>query len=804
MRKTITVLGVIFCCVTSAFSDLKATGGFSAPYFQADYIQDISEYTAALINPALLYRVNQMHFDFGIYRWNDRNSGVKLFEDLGYQQLAALFPIRLNYTTGLTIISCGAEYIKKRIDPSGQILPAGTDDYWETWIIPHFSYKFRSLPQLSIGTNVKVVLQKQFVLESINNTDPILKHVRKIGVGIDLGVYYNFFDHYRYGDFSISLNFQDIVPANIPWENPAGDQVTKELMTTRFRGGLRYAIMNDRLIMNAEAVVDNLFQDLWKGVIEANIGSGPSVEDLGALKKQFRLSGHAKFQWIPQLWIKAGWANNLVPYVGFNTNVIYLWPEMINNVALDVHFGYSLLEEERGSTGMVKIAADIGPTREQRESKRLYEQLILAPMDIYNKAMRLYTAGKFWDASFVFGKLLSLYPSFHLCDKATYYMGDCYTQLRLNQIARQVFKEALAEFTTSQVRAKYLYGLQYLDYREGKYKDALKNHAFITNLYAQDDIRPEADYLAGEIHFVQKNYSAASQILENIPSDAVTYSYAQYTLSIINIENNKIDAAIQNLTNVISNAQPADESEQQLIYAAEVKLGQLYFEQVELRKAVEAFKRVPEGSVHGDEALMGIAWSWIKANRPQECLRTVDQLIAMHPNSPLTPEAYLVKGYSQMLLKSNEPALRSFTRCVELCKTEFADQDDLRFKRQKFDEFYIGFMPAENKIKKNALRKPTDKIIAERDGLKMEFEKYSKESKDYFVYKLMVEDNKKFFRRKDQVLLDAEYAIAKVSKMIGVKEQTEIIEKTSQQQEQIDDEIEKLKRQLENIDENNQ
>ena len=788
MRRLIACILVIFCSMNPGFADIKPTGGFAAPYFQADYIQDLSEFSAALINPALLFRVNQIHLEFGYYRWQ----GLHYFDDLGYQQISAFLPIRLQHTFGVTAISCGSEYMKYKVN-NGIISEDGRGDFWETWFIGHYSYKFRSFPRLSIGVNPKVVLQKQFIK-------------RKVGFGLDFGTYFNLFDHYRFGDLGVSLNFQDIIPANMVWTGDVLDSVgtvvsqktAKELMTTRFRGGIRYAVMNDRLIFDAELVVDNLFQDLWKGVIEKGVTDVDSIGDY--LDKVRRINSHIKYQFIPQVWFKVGWANNNIPYVGFNANVLFLWPEMINNVAFDLHVGYSLLENERGTTTMMKLAADLGPTREQRESKRLYEKLILAPMDIYNRAMRLYAAKRYWDASFVFGELLSLYPNFHLCDKATYYLGDCYTQLRLNGIARQVFKEALAEYTTSQVRAKYLYGLQYLDYREGRYKDALKNHAFITNLYGDSEIRPEADYLAGEIHFRQKNYSAASLLFSSIPADSKVYNYAQYTLSIINIENNKVTAAIQNLTEVISKPASVEGPELQLMYAAAVKLGQLYFEQVELRKAVESFKRVPGASAQGDEALLGIAWSWIKANRPQECYQVIDQLISYHPESPLTPEAYLVKGYAQMLLRENEGALQSFNKCVELCKTEFANEEDLKFKRDKFNQFYTGFMPVENQIKKNALRKPTDKIISERAGLKTEFEKYAKESRDYFIYSVMVEDNKKFFRRKDQILNDAEYAIAKVSKMIGTKEATEILEKTTEQEEKIDTEIEKLKKQLEELE----
>ncbi len=788
----------IWCFVTGVSGEINPTGGFDAPYFQADYIQDLSEFSAALINPALIYRVNQFRLEAGFYRWG----GVNPFgEELGYQQSSFLVPIRLRHTLGLSVISSGSEFIRSEISDV-DFLPVekGTGEFFEVWFIPHYS--FRVLPWLSLGLNPKLVMQNQF-------------NRYNFGFGLDFGAYANVFDHYRYGDLGVSLNFQDIVPANIKWKSDVGE-TPRQLMTTRFRTGLRYALFNDRLIIGAEVVTDNLFQNMWDALIDLT-EKGDSVivvdtvtgdttktwqeDDLeGYLDKIGRVSCHVKFQWIPQVWFKFGWANNNIPYIGFNFNVIYLWPEMINYASLDVNFGYSLNEFERGATGMIKLATDFGPTREQRESKRLYERLVLAPMNAYNEAMRLYVAKKYWEAGFAFGKVLALFPNFHLNDKATYYMGDCYTQLRLHGIAREVFKEGLAEYTTSEVRSKYLYGLQLLDYREGKHKDALKNHAFISNLYGQSEIKPDADYLAGEIHFLRKNYSAATQVLSGIPPDAAVYNFAQYTLAIVNVENNKIKAAIQNLTNIVGDT-ATDEAGQLLQYAGDVKLGQLYFEQVELRKAVEAFKRVPIHSDQGDEALIGIAWSWIKVNRPQECLHAVDQLISSHAKSPLIPEAYLVKGYALMLMQRNREAIESINECLVLCKTEFANDDDLSFKKEKFQQTEVEFTPTATQIKKNALRKPTDKIIAERTDLKTKFDAFDKESRNVFYYSLMVKDNKKFFRRKEQVVMDAEYALAKLSKLIGTSKETEIIQKDMKKQEKLDDEIEKLERELDGIEE---
>ena len=75
-------------------------------------------------------------------------------------------------------------------------------------------------------------------------------------------------------------------------------------------------------------------------------GHGETIRDAGVttascLRKAFRMSSHVKWQFIPQVWLKAGWANNNIPYIGFNYNFIYSLPEMINYLNYDFHLGYA-------------------------------------------------------------------------------------------------------------------------------------------------------------------------------------------------------------------------------------------------------------------------------------------------------------------------------------------------------------------------------------------------------------------------------------------------------------------------------
>jgi len=782
-------------------------GGYDAPYFQADFTQDLNSWTSALVNPALLYRVNQMHAAMAFYRWGlDRGN-------MGYQDFSFFYPIRLNHTAGLTVLHARntMERVKSGTDNEADMM--GLVSYQDLWMIGN--YGVRVLPWLMLGGNVKLRSQAQFGQNAFSKVP-----------GLDVGIYINPIDHYQFGDLGISLTAQDILPTQTPWtfdlENgvnfDAGDLIT----VSRGRVGLRYSGLNDNLVVSFEMLVDNAFRDIfanlpWNEFKNALLtmaeGERPdlSAKDIADMFPiAFRWGFHAKYMFIPQIWFKGGWTNNNIPYLGFSYNLLYPMPEMINYLTVDYNFGYSFIEnsadlnDERGLVMMLRLAADFGRTREQKESKRLYDRLVVAPMDAYQEAMRLYTAGKYWEASFAYGKLISLYPTFYLNDKAVYYMGDCYKQLYMNETAREVFREALDEYTTSDMRAHYLYGVMSLDYREDNYEEAMRNHSFIINLYPESEIVGEAEYLAGEIEFAQQHYDEARRHLELVKPTDPSYMYAQFTLGVVNYQMGREQAAIQSLRLVVEDTSSRT-ADVKLQHAAAVKLGHVYFESKDeqgqfnkLRNAVESYSVVPEGaSPNGDEALLGTAWSWAKAGRPQETLQKADRLIALHPKSPFVPEAHLLRGYSLMLLKRHGDAIPAFERCLEAAAGEFLTDEHVKARKVQFDQVSDGFTPVAERIKRNAMRKPTPRSVEERTELYKGYETFSKENKAFFEYRVLAKSHKNFFMQKEQIIEDATFALAKATNYMKTRQVDKAVQGLRGAEAEVDAEIERLRQQLE-------
>jgi tetratricopeptide (TPR) repeat protein len=224
----------------------------------------------------------------------------------------------------------------------------------------------------------------------------------------------------------------------------------------------------------------------------------------------------------------------------------------------------------------------------------------------------------------------------------------------------------------------------------------------------------------------------------------------------------------------------------------------MYFEMGDkLRDAVESFSMVKEeAKPYGDEALLGVAWSWIKAGQPQLAMQKVDRLISLHPQSPLVPEAHLLKGYTLLLQKRYVEAIPAFERCLAVAEGKFLTDEDVKERKIQNDQAQDGFSPTADKIKKNALRKPTPRSIEERGELYKTYEAFAKENQEFFEYKVVAKSHKQFFMRKEEIVEDATFALAKATSIIKTRGQTKQLEGLRDQGERLDEEIERLRREV--------
>jgi tetratricopeptide (TPR) repeat protein len=203
---------------------------------------------------------------------------------------------------------------------------------------------------------------------------------------------------------------------------------------------------------------------------------------------------------------------------------------------------------------------------------------------------------------------------------------------------------------------------------------------------------------------------------------------------------------------------------------------------------------------HGDEALLGMTWAWIKAGQPQMALQKADRIIQAHPKSPFVPEAYLLRGYALMLMKRYADAVPAFERALAACQGTFLTPEDVKIRKVQNDKAADDFAPEADKIKRNALRKPTPRSIEERPGLYKNYEGFSAENKEFFHYRQTAKSHNNFFMRKEEIIEDATFALAKATNYIKSRGTAAEMEKLKRGEDKLDAEIEKLRQQLDNAE----
>jgi tetratricopeptide (TPR) repeat protein len=343
-----------------------------------------------------------------------------------------------------------------------------------------------------------------------------------------------------------------------------------------------------------------------------------------------------------------------------------------------------------------------------------------------------------------------------------------------------------------------------LDYREENYDEAMRNHSFIINLYGDSEIVGEAEYLAGEIEFMRGDMDAARAHLENVKPTDPSYLYALYTLSIINHETDRLQAAVQNLRTIIEDT-TSRAPDLKLQHAAAVKLGHVFFEMEEdgnktrLRDAAESYSMVPrDATPHGDEALLGLSWTWLKAGQPQQAMQNIERIISQHPRSPFIPEAHLLRGYALMLQRRYPEAIVSLERSVALAEaSEFLTDEHVKTRKVQNDQMAEEFSPVAERIKRNAMRRPTPRSVEERPELQKSYEAFAKENQEFFEYRLLARSHRNFFMRKEDIIDDATYALARATSLATRGTPDRQLESIRDEGRRLEAEIEELQRQLE-------
>ncbi len=728
MNKGVAALNHRFVILT-ALAGVALTFADPSPYKphayqQNDWFSEFGDNTAMYVNPASIAENDQIEVAVGLFQTISGKAGQEF--------ISAVHPFDYNHSLGLSVFENGSA-----IDGSKAVYLENAYSLGYAYRLPWFMPNGLS-NKLALGINATLIQFDAFGA------------IKSFGYGADLGLSYNPFSTSRWGHLQLGVSMQNVLQPEVTLPDGAGKyKIPRNVNSSFFWRGF-----NSRLELAGSVSVIDFTHDPGEGP-----GGG----------KEIVPTARATYYLSPLLGVKVKYTKLGYPVIGATVNVKRV--NLFRYLQLDLDMSHDKLssqDEGRGFVWNFKAITRLGPTREERIGEARYRRLKIEPEDAYREAMRLYLARKFLLASYAFGKVITKYPSFHLVDQAAFYKGKSFENLRMHQAARDVYNDALKRYTDSDQRPKYMFQLMNIDYKEGKFDEATKRYQQITNLYPESDVKSDADYVMGQMRYIQKDYHGAISLLSPILPGNANYIYARFTLGMCNVNLKKYkeaEAAFQD----IMESKPSNSSEQEMKEVTAVKLGHLNFgkEPPQLVKAAEFYGSVSPSSSKYDEALLGLAWSFIKVQRFKEAQGYAQDIISKTPNSLLVPEAHLLLGYCAYFDKDYEKSIKEFDNAIDLAEKKAVAAADIQKKKEENMANSGDFQAVQKEALLLSNQLPTPRVLEKREELRPKFEEIHKKIESYLEFLREVEQIEKFLANKDRIIKDAKFTKATVINIKG-------------------------------------
>jgi tetratricopeptide (TPR) repeat protein len=134
--------------------------------------------------------------------------------------------------------------------------------------------------------------------------------------------------------------------------------------------------------------------------------------------------------------------------------------------------------------------------------------------------------------------------------------------------------------------------------------------------------------------------------------------------------------------------EPASEQERKVAELTYLALGRLYYETEQPEQAIEAYRAIPQTSVHFGEALYELAWTYIRMGDAIQAERALELLAVAAPESPLNADGKVLRGDLLARTGRYDEAEVVFD---EVRETFGPIRDELARKRQEHPDLHAYF-----------------------------------------------------------------------------------------------------------------
>lgn len=196
--------------------------------------------------------------------------------------------------------------------------------------------------------------------------------------------------------------------------------------------------------------------------------------------------------------------------------------------------------------------------------------------------------------------------------------------------------------------------------------------------------RSDIAYVLAKTLYFQEHYEQAAAGFEVIGADNDEYLRAQYFLGVCYVQLRQWDEAITAFQRVVDSGTDSEyERSAELVDLAYLAVGRIHYELEQPEDALSAYVRVSRTSDSYDRALYELCWTYIKMERFNDALRTLEVLILAVPDSHFLPRAQLLRGDLLLRMANYGEALvifdstvQTFGPLVDQLATTVADNTD--------------------------------------------------------------------------------------------------------------------------------
>jgi len=632
---------------------------------------------------------------------------------------------------------------------------------------------------LTLGGNVNVILQN---IADIPEQDVVGNKMR-LGFGADIGLTYKLLRHQLLGNHIIGLSTNNIFTMIMD-----SDEV--------YAAALRLSLLSDFWERRIYLGVDFVMKDLLSGDKDwmGPAGDYPweNTYKVGAnILRLFKLYG------------LFGLNNNGMDHYGFAFGVNM--PGFFNGRDIEgmMQFVSILNDTKDANASHITFYArtELGKHREEVYARKMARRGTLGPNNLYNQALELYYKGEYFRAYWIFSQIAVEYPDFFRNDMVSYYQGACIEGMDMRQSAVMAFKRTKEEHSRSVAVPMADLGLMRVFYRSGDFAAVQNQFDELNALGVPDSIKYHAYYIMGQTNMQRGDYQGARQLFTMIPDGHPDYVFAYHAAAVANAMAENYQGAIADLEFVIQ-IKPKNKAQEEAINRSYVFLGFLYYEDLStegaLARAVTALRKVPKNSYYYQDALLGLGWTGLKARQWGDCLSAGGELAKTATDPILQSEGYLLQAYAQAMQKNYAQAVNLLNEADKRLNSYTGpNQSDLAQNRNEYENIRSEYETMGVRIDELGQARQSSVVQTSIDSIQGPQSKNKASIDQHLKFEDEFKRKEFFSRNREQVKEDVDFAMARFSRYAGSSGARDAIKKSGGGGA-IDDEIEKLKKELQN------